>query len=395
MSSDCFFGYRHVERRLLVRQANLRLAYFTLEEKMRKVTSILAGFGMAVGMTAVAAMPAAAVDFSGKTIEWTIPFSETGGSAKWANFFAPMLSENLPGNPTVVVKFMPGAGSTKGANWFQEQSHTDGTVMFGSSGSTQFPYLLGDPRVRYEYADWNPVMASGTGGVAYLNAADGAMFDGTANKLKGKTFIYGNQGATRLDLIPALAWKMLGMNVEHVMGVKGRGDGRKMFESGEATIDYQTSSSYLKSVTPLVAEGKAVPMMSWGALGANGEIVRDPTFPDMPTFKEVCDATDGCETSGPAWDAWKAFFIAGFPSQKIAFLPAGTPQDVMDAYTTAFAAIQARSDFAEISAKRLGKYPMYVGADSKAALSGAITVSDSAKTYVTDWLQAEFGVSLK
>ena len=28
------------------------------------------------------------VDMSGKTIEWTIPFSETGGSAKWANFFA-------------------------------------------------------------------------------------------------------------------------------------------------------------------------------------------------------------------------------------------------------------------------------------------------------------------
>ena len=83
---------------------------------MRKMTSILASFGVAVGMTALAAMPAAAVDFSGKTIEWTIPFSETGGSAKWANFFAPLLSENQPGNPTVVVKFMPGAGSTKGAN---------------------------------------------------------------------------------------------------------------------------------------------------------------------------------------------------------------------------------------------------------------------------------------
>ena len=26
------------------------------------------------------------------------------------------------GNPTVVVKFMPGAGSTK-SNWFQEQKH--------------------------------------------------------------------------------------------------------------------------------------------------------------------------------------------------------------------------------------------------------------------------------
>ena len=109
--------------------------------------------------TAMAAPAVADVDMSGKTIEWTIPFSETGGSAKWANFFAPLLSEALPGNPTVVVKFMPGAGSTKGANWFQEQSNGDGTVMFGSSGSTQFPYLLGDPRVRYEYKDCMPVLA--------------------------------------------------------------------------------------------------------------------------------------------------------------------------------------------------------------------------------------------
>ena len=345
--------------------------------------------------TAMAAPAVADVDMSGKTIEWTIPFSETGGSAKWANFFAPLLSEALPGNPTVVVKFMPGAGSTKGANWFQEQSNGDGTVMFGSSGSTQFPYLLGDPRVRYEYKDWMPVMASGTGGVAYLNAEAGAKFDGSANNLKDMTFVYGNQGATRLDLIPALAWEMLGMNVEHVLGIKGRGDGRKMFESGEATIDYQTSSGYLKGSLAMVEAGKAVPMMNWGSLGADGDIVRDPTFPDIPTFKEVCEATDGCETSGDSWDAWKAFFVAGFPSQKIAFLPKGTSQEIVDTFANAFAAIKARPDFAEISAKRLGKYPMYTGEGAAAALGTATTVSDSAKSFVVDWLKADFGVDLK
>jgi len=184
------------------------------------------------------------------------------------------------------------------------------------------------------------------------------------------------------------------MNVEHVMGIKGRGDGRKMFESGEATIDYQTSSSYLKSVVPMVEEGKAVPMMTWGSLAANGDIVRDPTFPDIPTFKEVCEATAGCETSGEAWDAWKAFFIAGFPAQKIAFLPGDTPRDVVDAYTAAFADVQARPDFAKISAKRLGKYPMYVGADAKAALDGALQISPEAKAYVIGWLKDKFGVSL-
>jgi hypothetical protein len=345
---------------------------------------------------ALLASPALAeVDFSGQTIEWVIPFSETGGSAKWANFFAPLLSEELPGNPTVVVKFMPGAGSTKGANWFQEQEHEDGTLLFGTSGSTQFPYLLNDPRVRYEYSDWNPVMASGTGGVAYLNPEDGAKFDGSANNLQDTDFIYGSQGATRLDLVPLLAWEMLGMNVEPVFGIKGRGDGRLMFERGEATIDYQTSSGYLGGSADLVEAGKAVPMMTWGALDEDGNIVRDPTFPDIPTFKEVCEATEGCETSGEAWDAWKAFFIAGFPVQKIAFLPKGTPDEVIETYTAAFDAVRNREDFPQIAAKRVGKYPVFIGEGAARATERGTRVSDEAKAYVTNWLQEAYGVSLK
>lgn len=350
-----------------------------------------------VGIFASASLyvSAAEVNLEGKTVEWIIPFSETGGSAKWANFFAPLLSEELPGKPTVVVKFMPGAGSTKGANWFQQQKHEDGTLLFGSSGSTQFPYLLNDPRVRYEYNDWLPVMASGTGGVAYLNAEDGKKFDGSANKLQDTDFIYGSQGATRLDLVPLLAWKMLGMSVEPVFGIKGRGDGRLMFERGEATIDYQTSSGYLKGSTELVAQGKAVPMMTWGALDDDGNIARDPTFPDIPTFKEVCEATDGCETSGEAWDAWKAFFVAGFPVQKLAFLPAGTPPEYVDTYTAAFDAVRNRADFAEIASKRVGKYPVFVGDGAQAALKTATVVNDDTKGYVIDWLKEDYGVELK
>ena len=361
---------------------------------MNTVTKLLTA---ASGMALALAMgnTAQAADFSGETIEWTIPFSEKGGSAKWANFYAPLLSEALPGKPTVVVKFMPGAGSTKGANWFQKQSNGDGTVIFGSSGSTQFPYLLGDPRVKYEYGDWKVVLASGTGGVAYLAPELGDKFDGSANMLKDVNFIYGSQGATRLDLVPLLAWRMLGLNVEPVFGIKGRGDGRLMFERGEANIDYQTSSGYLKGVTALVDDGKAVPMMTWGALDASGNIVRDPTFPDIPTFKEVCEATDGCETSGEAWEAWKAFFVAGFPAQKMVFLPGSASQEVVDAYTAAFEAIKARADFAEISGKRLGVYPQMTGAEATGALQQATTVPDSAKAYVTEWLEKDYGVALK
>lgn len=357
-----------------------------------------AGLGLAVAATAAFsfyAIEAQAVDLKGKTVSWTIPFSEKGGSAKWANFFAPLLSEALPGKPTVVVKYRPGAGSTKGANWFQKKKNGDGTIIFGSSGSTQFPYLLNDPRVRYEYKDWKAVMATGTGGVAYLPPDLGKKFDGSANKLKDVKFIFASQGATRLDLVPLLAFKMLGLSVEPVFGVKSRGNGRLMFLRGEANIDYQTSAAYLKSVVPIVKNGKASPMMTWGSLDASGKIVRDPTFPNMPTFKEVCEKTDGCKTSGAAWDAWKAFFTAGFPVQKIVFLPKGTSQEVVDTFITAFGKVKARSDFAKISAKRLGKYPMFVGKDAVAALARATSVPASATAFVKNWLKADYGVELK
>ena len=172
--------------------------------------------GGAVAMVAgLAAVPVSAQDYSGATIEYVIPFSESGGSARWANFFAPLLGEALPGNPTVVVRYRPGAGSTEGANWFQTNQGTgDGLLIFGDSGSTKFPYLLGDPRVRYEYKEWQPVLASGTGGVVYLPPDLAERFDGDMDDLSEEFFLYGSQGATTLNLVPLLAFKMLGLQVD-------------------------------------------------------------------------------------------------------------------------------------------------------------------------------------
>jgi len=358
----------------------------------RAVTGLLAGASAA--LLASAALAQDTVDLSGKTVEFVIPFAESGGSARWANFYAPLLSEALPGNPTVVVRYRPGASSTQGANWFQEQDTADGTLIFGTSGSTQFPYLLNDPRVRYEYDDWQVVLASGVGGVAYLPPDIAERFDGDADDLKDITFLWGAQGATGLDLVPNLAWKMLGMQVDPVFGVEGRGDGRLMFERGEANIDYQTSPAYLRSVVPLVEQGLAVPMMSWGSLDDDGNIVRDPTFPDIPTFKEVCEATAGCETSGDAWEAWKAFFIAGFPAQKMILLPKNAPAEVVATYDKALKEIIARDDFKELASATLGDDPQMTGEAAKKAKALATDVPDTAKQFVIDWLREDYGVTL-
>jgi tripartite-type tricarboxylate transporter receptor subunit TctC len=361
-----------------------------ITSRKSKTLSVIAG-----AMVAVSASFAHAQDLAGKTVEFVIPFSEAGGSARWANFFAPLLSEALPGKPTVVVRYRPGAGSTEGANWFQGQTTADGTLLFGTSGSTQFPYLLGDPRVRYEYADWQPVLASGTGGVVFLPPDLGAKFDGDFDDLASENFLYGSQGATTLDLVPLLAFKMLGLQVDPVFGLEGRGDGRLMFERGEANIDYQTSSAYIASVIPLVEQNLAVPAFSFGALDENGVIGRDPTFPDIPSFREVCEATAACVAEGVEWEAWKAFFISGFAAQKMVYLPNAAPQEVVDMYTQAFRDIVARPDFVALAEAELGAYPQLTGDAGRSASDQATKVAPESREFVLKWLGEAYGVTMK
>ncbi len=335
---------------------------------------------------------AIAADFKGKTIEWVIPFSVGGGSDTWARFNAPFLSKYLPGQPTVVIKNVPGGGSTTGANQFAASAKADGLTIFGTSGSTQFPYLLSDKRVKYDYRDWKMIMAAPTGGVAYISPKFGVTSVKDLGKLKGQQLVYGSQGATSLDLVPMLSFRMLGLDVKHVFGMKGRGDGRLAFERGEATIDYQTTSAYLKSSVPLVKEGKAIPLFSWGALDEAGNLVRDPTFPDLPHFVEVYEMLNGKKPSGVEWEAMKAFLISGFPAQKLLVLPKGTPDDIVETYREAIR--KMRKD-AEYQAKRkaaIGDYEQETDKLGQALYQEGTTITPAAKAWVREFLEKTHSV---
>lgn len=353
--------------------------------------------GLALGAATafgLAGPASAEVSFEGKTIEWIIPFSAGGGSDTWARFNAPLLSKYLPGEPTVVVVNEPGGGSTKGANLFAARAKPDGLTILGTSGSTQFPYLLGDPRVRYEYADWEVAMASPTGGVAYTSPSTGVTGSEDIAKLADQKLIYASQGATSLDLVPLLGFKMMGLDVQHVFGFKGRGDGRLAFERGETNIDYQTSSAYIKNVQPLVDAGTAIPLFSWGALDEDGNLVRDPTFPDLPHFGEAYEMLTGKAPEGPEYDAYFAFFTAGFPAQKMVFLPKGTPQEIVDAYQAAFEAMKKDPEYQANKEAVLGTYEQVTGKAAAALFEKGTTISPELRKQVVDMLAADYGVNL-
>ena len=98
-----------------------------------------------IATVAVAATPASAADsYAGKTIEWIVGAPPGGGYDIYARVVARHLGRHIPGEPTVVVKNMPGAGSAKAAQYIQTIAPKDGTSVAGVMPGAIMGPLLDD-----------------------------------------------------------------------------------------------------------------------------------------------------------------------------------------------------------------------------------------------------------
>lgn len=333
--------------------------------------------------------------FEGKTIKWIVPFAESGGSDTWARFNAKFLSRHLPGKPMIEIINEPGGSGTRGPNTFARKAKPNGLTVLGTSGSTQFPYLLGDLRVQYDYRDWEVLAVAPTGGVIYVAPETGV--DGTESikKLLGQTLVFPSQGPTSLDLVPMLAFRLLGLDVSYVFGYMGRHDGIVAMDRDEATIDYQTTASYLRNVLPRVHDGRAVPLMSLGVLDEDGSIVRDPTFPDLPTVEEVYEMLHGEPPSGIDYDAYRTFKIAGFAGQKMVVLPQETPAEIIEVWRQAWRDTLSDPEYRATVHSVLGAYEQVTDRAAELLFREATTIEPHSRRYIIDLLSNEYAVRLR
>jgi tripartite-type tricarboxylate transporter receptor subunit TctC len=328
------------------------------------------------------------------TVNFTIPFGVGGGTDVWARFIAPNLTAHLKDNPTIVIKNQPGGGSITGTNLFYQRAKSDGSDIIGTSASTLFPFMLGDKRVRFNLSDWTPILASPTGGVVYVQPDLGIKNSSDAKKLLDLEFKFASQGPTQLELPILIALDLLGADVKPVFGMKSRGAGRLAFERGEANIDFQTSSAYMSSVQGLVDEGKAIPVFSVGVMNNSGAIVRDPAFPDIPTFEEVYASVHGKQPSGMQYDVYRKFLAAGFAFQKVIFVPSDAPSEVLSEYNRAVREMIASDDFKQEAAVQIGPYENAVGLDIAQYLGDAVNISPETYQWIKNWLESEFNYKL-
>ena len=106
------------------------------------------GAGVACAWTALLALPAkadAVADFyRGKTVTLVVGYGPGGGYDVYARLVGRHLGRHIPGNPTVVVQNMPGAGSLRSVNWLNNLAPNDGTAIAHFARNMPLMGMLGN-----------------------------------------------------------------------------------------------------------------------------------------------------------------------------------------------------------------------------------------------------------
>ena len=110
--------------------------------------SVLAGIATAAGI--LAALPASAMDYSGKTITIIFGYGVGGTYGKTSLLLSRHLGKFIPGNPTIITKSMPGAGGLKSANYAYNAMPKDGLYLLMPPDMSLVSQVLRPKKVKYD-----------------------------------------------------------------------------------------------------------------------------------------------------------------------------------------------------------------------------------------------------
>jgi len=173
--------------------------------------------------------------YQGKTIRIVVGLPAGGGFDIYARVIARHMGKHIPGNPTIIVDNMPGAGSLVAANWLYKVAKPDGLTIGFLHGTTLLKQALGQPGVEFDALKFRYIGAPmKESGCFILNKKRGIknveewMNSKTPVKIGGTAPFADSMGnSTRVMKY------VVGLPIQIVDGYKGTADIKLAVESGE------------------------------------------------------------------------------------------------------------------------------------------------------------------
>jgi tripartite-type tricarboxylate transporter receptor subunit TctC len=273
-----------------------------------------AGLVMLVTVLCVARANAQEPYYKGKTIKIIVGFSAGGGYDTYARLISRHMTRHIPGNPTIVVENMAGAGSLIAANHVYKVAKPDGLTIGHFIGGLFIQQLLGKAGIEFDARKFEFIgVPTQDNYVTGLSKASG--ITSMQQWLQTKTVLKfgGIAPGTATSDVPRLLIAAIGLPAQVVDGYKGTADVRLAFNSGEILGVNNSWESFRSTWRKEVESGDVIIVLQ-----DTGK--RHPELPNVPLDVEFAKTPEsrrllevGAHSLGPTARPFA--------------LPPGTPKD--------------------------------------------------------------------
>ena len=269
--------------------------------------------------------------YRGKSVELIVGFSPGGGYDVYARLVGRHMGKHIPGNPTIVVKNMEGAGSTRLANWLHAVAPKDGAVFGSFARGVPLDPLFGNPGPQFKDAAAFSYIGSANDEVSICGTAKGSGV-GAFSDLLTKELVVGGFGAgTESEQHVKLLNAVLNTKFKLVKGYPGGNDVNLAMDRGEVQGRCGWSWTGVRAqFMDRVKDGSLVILVQ-------NSLARHPDLPETPLIMDLART-----------DEQRQMLRLVLGPQKMGrpFMgPPGIPRERLDALRLAFDATMKDPEF--------------------------------------------------
>ena len=316
-----------------------------------KLSIALAFCGIVAASPALAQDPVSDFYKKNNTLRLLVGSEAGGGYDGYARLLSRHLGRFIPGNPTIVVQNMPGAGGIVAANYLYNAAPKDGTVIAQVQRLVPFVQIMGEPGPQFETAkfNWLGSLASEVTVCVSWHTSPVKTFQ----DLKKTELIIGGSGPNDTETVPATLNNVLGTKFKLVTGYPSSTAVTLAMERGEVSAVCSSYSSLVTRNAHWFKENKVNFLVQ-------SSTQKHPELPNVPLALEFATNAED--------KALLEFSDARLAIGRPFMLPPGVPAERVKALRTAFNQMVKDKEFLADAEKEKRELDIVSGDDMQALL---------------------------
>ena len=326
--------------------------------------------------------------YAGKRLTILVNYDAGGPTDIEARLLARHIVKHIPGQPTVIVQNMGGAGGIIGAKYLGEKGPRDGTMVGYFTAAAQHAAFAPE-KFTVDFRTYDFVAYMPNGRIHFMRTEVKPGIKTARDVLKAEGVVAGGlTSESPKDLAMRMVLDMLGVPHKYVTGYNSSAQATLAFQRGELNFFSDSPSAYISKIEPaMVKKGEVIPICFDPIFRAGEFVVPKQIVPlGIVSCIDMIKEVKGAMPKGELSEAYIALLsFAGTMYRTLTF-PPDTPPAALAQLRQAMHKLNDDKDYMNEAQKTIGEAPEYVTAgDLNADAKRLLTVSPALKQFINQY----------